>query len=166
MTEGRPSGPAWASGGVHSSIAVALPVNDAVPVAYQMPSRPAQTTCLPPFASIAMSVPFVFSAVAPTRPSTVSGAYGTLMPAGLSIGWAAAPRVHTPSSLTLAMPTAAASFGSSPPVVMNGAPIGRGMGIAPSSSTAGKMKYETYGTPSLSSATALPRPASSRWSAT
>jgi hypothetical protein len=69
------------------------------------------------------------------------GAYGTLMPAGLSIGWAAAPRVHTPSALTLAIPTAAASFGSSPPVVMNGAPIGLGIGMAPSSSTAGKMKY-------------------------
>jgi len=106
--------------------------------------------------------PFVFSAVAPTRLSTVSGAYGTLIPAGLSIGWAAAPRVQTPSSLTLAMPTAAASSGSSPPVVMNGAPIGRGIGMAPSSSTAGKMKYETNGTPSLSSATAFPRPASSR----
>ncbi len=53
------------SGGVHCSIAVALPLNDVVPVAYQMPSEPAHTTCLPPFASTAMSVPLVLSAVGP-----------------------------------------------------------------------------------------------------
>ena len=119
---------------------MALPLNDAVPVAYQMPSRPAQTTCLPPFASTAMSVPFVLSGVAPIRPSTVSGSYGTMMPVGLSMTCAAAPRVQIPSELTLATPTAAPSLGLSPPVVMNGAPSGRGMGIAPGTGFAVKMK--------------------------
>ncbi len=128
------------SGGVQSSITVAFPLNDVVPVAYQMPSRPAQTTCLPPLPSTAISVPLVFWTVAPMRPSTVSGSYGTTMPVGLSITCAAAPRVHTPSALTLATPTAAPSSGSSPPVEMNGAPIGRGTGMSPSSRTAGKMR--------------------------
>ena len=85
---------------------------------------------------------------------------------GVSRTCATAPLVQTPSADRLATPTAAPSLGSSSSVVMYGAPSGRPTGISPSLSTAGKMKYEVYGTPSASTAIALPRPASSRNSVT
>ena len=72
-TEGRPSGPAWVNGGLLGYTCEAVNVGE--PLAYQMPSVPAHTTCFPPVASSAMSVPFVFFAVAPMREGTGNGPY-------------------------------------------------------------------------------------------
>src|SRR5437870_11486541 len=67
-----------------------------------------------------------------------------------------APWVQTPFASTLLSKTPG----------RNGDPIGRGMGISPSFTTAGKPKYVTYGKPVASSATAEPSPTLSSESAT
>src|SRR5439155_592258 len=67
-----------------------------------------------------------------------------------------APWVQTPFASTLLNRTPG----------RKGDPMGRGMGISPSFTTAGKPKYVTYGKPVASSATAEPSPTLSREAAT
>ncbi len=53
-----------------------------------------------------MSVPFEFVAVRSLSEATVAGPYGTMIPGGVSLIWAAAPRVQMPSADRLVTPIA------------------------------------------------------------
>src|SRR5215210_2034619 len=150
-TEGQPGAPPSVDSGAVTCVAV----NGSGPLAYQMPSTAAHTTWIVPSSATVMSVPAVVSCFVSARDSTVAGPNGTETRSGGSWYMAAAPRFQIPSDCE-----ASRTPGT------NGAPTGRGTGISPSSSSAGKPRYETNGMPSASRATAGAMPTLSIESAT